>query len=177
MAVDPMTLILAALASGSAIVQAKTNKAVEEVYAKLKTLIQSKFRGNSEAIFVLDKYAEKPDIWQAPLKDELIRVKADKDKEIIETARTLVSLQESQQQIDYEHIAAEANHMREQLLEMNHQLHNQFEQWFRVSLAAAILGLLGIIVGLTVIFVKDISIGVVISIASFVPEFAAALFF
>ena len=108
MAVDPITLILTALATravGS--VQAKTNKAVEEAYARLKTLIQKKFIDNSEAVFVLDKYEEKPDVWEAPLKDELMQIHADKDKQVIETARALVSLQESQQQAEYEHIATQ----------------------------------------------------------------------
>src|SRR5713226_799621 len=139
MITDPITLILSALASGATIVQATTNKAVEEAYSRLKTLLQKKFLNNSEAMFVLDKYVEKPDVWEAPLKDELMQVNADKDKEIIETAKTLMSLQESQQQADYEHFAAEADNLRKQLQEMYEESHYQFEQWLRFSLIAAIL--------------------------------------
>src|SRR5438093_8024930 len=108
MAIDSMTLILRALATGAIdAAQSKTNKAVEEAYSELKTLIQKKFIGNGEATFVFDKYEEKPGVWEAPLKDELMQVNADQDREIIETAKTLVSLQESQQQADCEHIATQ----------------------------------------------------------------------
>lgn len=176
MVIDPATLILTALGSGATTIQAKKNKAIEETYTRLKTLIQKKFTGNAEAMFVLDKYEAKPDVWEAPLKDELLQVNADEDKEIIQTAKMLMSLQESQQKADYERIAVEADNQRKQLQQTYEHHYHQFEQWFRLSLIAVVPGLSGITVGVFTIIIEKMPIGLVIIAIGLMIGAIAALF-
>lgn len=172
---DPIKLIVAALASGT-LVKATKNRAIEEIYTRLKTLLRKKFTGNPDAMFVLDKFEEKPEIWEAPLKDELIQTRALEDKEIIETANTLLSLQRSQQQADYERIASEAANQRRQLQHIYEQLQRQSADWLRFSLIAAVLGIMCITIGVFAILTEKFPIGLLIVVLSLIPEATAALF-
>ncbi len=95
---DPITLVLTALAAGAAAgVQEVAGKAIKDAYQGLKSLLQKKFGDKPEAEMVLDKYEEKPAIWEAPLKDALKTTKADQDEEIIKAAQSLLSLANPQQ--------------------------------------------------------------------------------
>jgi len=95
---DPITLILAALAAGAvAGVQATASEAIQDAYQSLKALVQHKFADKPEAELALAKHAEKPEIWEAPLKDALTQTGADKDKEIIKAAQALMTLVNPQQ--------------------------------------------------------------------------------
>jgi hypothetical protein len=176
MVIDTATLILTALGTGATTARAKKNKAVEETYTRLKALIQKKFTGNAEAMFVLDKYEAKPDIWEAPLKDELLQANADEDKEIIQTAKMLMTLQESQQKADYERIAIEADGQRRQLQRIYEQHYHRFERRLHSSLIAVVMGLSGITAGVFTILIEKMLIGLVIIAIGLIAEVIAALF-
>ncbi len=94
---EPITLILTALALGGGLVAKKTvEEATKDSYEAIKKLIAQKFSGKPEAQMALTKYEEKPKIWEAPLKDALIEVSADKDEEIMTMTKHLMEKIEPQ---------------------------------------------------------------------------------
>ena len=84
---DPITLILTALATGAT---KAAGEAVPDVYKGLKTLIQKKFAGKPEAEMALTKHEEKPEVWKEPLKEALAESGIDKDEEILKAAQALL---------------------------------------------------------------------------------------
>lgn len=93
---DPVTLILTALATGAiASIQATANEAVKDAYAGLKTLLQRKFAGKPSAEVALAEYEKNPDTWKAPLAQGLKETKADQDQDIVTAARQLIQLAQS----------------------------------------------------------------------------------
>jgi len=90
---DPITLILAALAAG---IQATAGEAVKDAYAGLKTLLQRKFTGKPVAEVALVEHEKKPDIWKAPLAQGLQETEADQDQDIIAAAQRLIQLAQFQ---------------------------------------------------------------------------------
>jgi hypothetical protein len=95
---DPITLIVAALVAGATTsAQATAGDAVKDAYDGLKALIQRRFRGRPEAEVVLAKHEEKPQVWEAPLKDALTETAADQDEAIVKAAQQLMSLVDPQQ--------------------------------------------------------------------------------
>jgi hypothetical protein len=90
---DPLTLIVTALAAGvTTAIQQTSGEAVKDAYQALKGLIRRRLSGNSAAEVALEKHAEKPEVWEAPLKDALHEAGADQDEEIVEAARKLMTL-------------------------------------------------------------------------------------
>jgi hypothetical protein len=77
---DPITIILTALATGAAKAAADV---APDAYKSLKALIQKKFAGKPAAEMVLDEYEKDPQTYSAPLKKSLIEAGADKDEEIL----------------------------------------------------------------------------------------------
>src|SRR2546421_449047 len=95
---DPITLIMTALTAGvTAGSQATVSEAIKDSYSGLKMLIKRKFAGKPEAELVLDKYEEKPTIWEAPFKDELMQFGTAEDEEIIRAAQRLLAQVDPQQ--------------------------------------------------------------------------------
>lgn len=95
---EPITLILTALAAGAASgATAVASEAIKDGYDGLRTLVQRKITGNADAEHALTKYEAKPDVWEAPLKDELIQAQADQDEEIIRAAQQVLTLVNPQQ--------------------------------------------------------------------------------
>lgn len=95
---DPITLILMALAAGAATgVKDAAGAAVKDSYNGLKTLIQRKFAGKPSAELALTEHEKKPDIWKAPLEEALKETGTDQDQEIIAAAQKLMTLVQPQQ--------------------------------------------------------------------------------
>jgi hypothetical protein len=90
---DPITLILTALAAG---IQATAGEAVKDAYVGLKTLLQRKFAGKPAAEMALAEHEKEPDIWKAPLTQGLQEREADQDQEIIAAAQRLIQLAQFQ---------------------------------------------------------------------------------
>ena len=90
---DPITLIVTALAAGAA--QGMTDNAsamVKDAYASLKARVTKKLGGKPGAEVVLAKHEQAPETWQAPLVAELAEAGADRDHELIAAAKALLDL-------------------------------------------------------------------------------------
>lgn len=90
---DPITLIVTALAAGAA--QGITDSAsamMKDAYAALKARVKKKLGGKPGAELVLAKHEQAPETWQAPLVAELAEAGADRDHELIAAAKALLDL-------------------------------------------------------------------------------------
>ena len=64
---DPITLIVTALAAGAALgVKDTTSSAVKDAYAGLKALVRKRLAGRPGADLVLARHEKAPEPWQAP---------------------------------------------------------------------------------------------------------------
>lgn len=90
---DPITLIMTALAAGatSAVAEAASS-AVKDAYKTLRALVRKRFAGRPKAELVLTEYGGAPETWQAPLAAELVEVGADSDADLVAAAEALMSL-------------------------------------------------------------------------------------
>ena len=88
---DPLSLIVAALATGAATAAKDTaGAAIKDGYQGLKALIQRKLAGNQAATVVLEEHEKDPDTFDAPLKKKLAEAAVDQDPEILRAAETLL---------------------------------------------------------------------------------------
>jgi hypothetical protein len=95
---DPVTLILTALAAGAAASAKDTaSEAIKDAYSGLKGLILRKFAGKSAAEVALVQHEKKPHIWKSPLEEEIKETRLDQDEEIILAAQRLMTLVQPQQ--------------------------------------------------------------------------------
>jgi len=94
---DPITLIVTALAAGAASAMQDDAKAVvKTAFARLRHLVRKRFTSPDNGEFMLDKHAAAPDIWQAPLKQELEQSGAAGDPELVDAAQQLMKLLDPQ---------------------------------------------------------------------------------
>lgn len=90
---DPITLIVAALAAGAAAgVQGTAASAVKDAYAGLKALVKKRFAGRPDAELILARHERAPQTWQAPLAAELSEAGADRDRDLLAAAQALMDL-------------------------------------------------------------------------------------
>ena len=95
---EPITLILTALAAGAAIGAPTVGKEmIQDGYQGLKTIIKRKFGDNQAAVTALEQYEAKPEVWEAPLKDALQESGAGEDKEIIQAAQQVMAVANPEQ--------------------------------------------------------------------------------
>jgi hypothetical protein len=90
---DPITLILSALAAGAlGGVREEATAAVKDAYAGLKRLVAARFAGKPSAEVALAEHATDPETWQAPLAKALTETGTDSDPAVIEAAQQLMEL-------------------------------------------------------------------------------------
>jgi hypothetical protein len=90
---DPITLIVTALAAGAALgVKDTASAVVQDAYAGLKALARKRLGGGSDADLVLAKHERAPGTWQGPLTAELAENGADRDDDLIAAAQALLEL-------------------------------------------------------------------------------------
>jgi hypothetical protein len=90
---DPITLIVTALAAGAALGVSDTASAmVTDAYAGLKALVKKRLGGGPGAELVLARHEQAPETWQAPLMAELAETGADGDRDLIAAAQALLDL-------------------------------------------------------------------------------------
>jgi hypothetical protein len=95
---DPITLILSALAAGAAAaLQETVGQAVKDAYAGLKALIVRKFADKPPAKTALDEYEKEPEVWKKPLEQALNETGANQDEKIIQAAQKLMELVDPRQ--------------------------------------------------------------------------------
>ncbi len=94
---DPITLIIGALAAGAATggldaVKDGAKAGVTAAYEKLRGLLRKRVAGNQAAEVALTKYETNPKSWEAPLTDELRELDAGADLELVNAAKALMEL-------------------------------------------------------------------------------------
>ncbi len=90
---DPITLIVTALAAGAALgVKDTASAMVKDAYVGLKALVRKRLGGGPDAELVLAKHEKAPETWQSPLMAELAESGADRDGDLIAAAQALLSL-------------------------------------------------------------------------------------
>jgi RIP homotypic interaction motif len=95
--VDPITLIVAALAAGATsgalgTLQDDVKEKAQAAYAKLRGLVERRFRGNASAEVVLAEHATDPETYQAPLTKKLTQAGAADDTGLVAAAKALMDL-------------------------------------------------------------------------------------
>ncbi|HEX3640882.1 MAG TPA: hypothetical protein VHV10_06295 [Ktedonobacteraceae bacterium] len=95
---DPVSVILAALASGAiAAAQDTASQAMKDAYAGLKALVQKRFEKKPHAEMALTEYEKDTDIWEKPLQKSLVETGADQDEAIVRQAEQILKLVHPQQ--------------------------------------------------------------------------------
>jgi hypothetical protein len=90
---DPITLIVTALAAGAALGAQDTASAmVKDAFNGLKDLVKRRLGGRPGAELVLARHDQAPETWQAPLMAELAETGADGDRDLIAAAQALLDL-------------------------------------------------------------------------------------
>jgi hypothetical protein len=90
---DPITLIVTALAAGAAsALQDGTAAAVKDAYARLRALVERRFAGRPKGELVLAEHEAAPQTWEAPLAVELSAAGAGEDSDLVSAAQALMSL-------------------------------------------------------------------------------------
>ena len=89
---DPVTLVVSALAAGaSAALKDTASAAVRDAYAGLKALVARKLAGDPRAEVVLESNEKQPETWAGPMKDLLTKADAASDAQLIEAAQGLLA--------------------------------------------------------------------------------------
>ena len=95
---DPLSIILSALSVAGAALTPISNQAVKDGYAGFKAVIIRKFADRSpELETTLARYEQKPEVWQAPVRDLLQAAGADRDQELLDQATALLEQAEAAQ--------------------------------------------------------------------------------
>jgi hypothetical protein len=95
---DPVSLILAALAAGATTAAQDTaSQAVKDAYAGLKALVKKRFEKKPKAEMALTEYEKDTDTWQKPLEELLIETGADQDETLVRQAEQVLKLVHPQQ--------------------------------------------------------------------------------
>lgn len=94
---DPITLIVAALAAGASTgalsaLQDDMKDAVTSAYSKLRGLVTKRIAGNPGAELTLAEYETDPATWEAPLTAKLRQLGAADDADLVAAAKTLMEL-------------------------------------------------------------------------------------
>lgn len=88
---DPVTLIVAALAAGAAAGMGDTaSQPIKDAYAGLKALIKRRFAGNAKAEETLADHEADPETYEKPLAKQLEAAGAPDDPEIVRAAEELL---------------------------------------------------------------------------------------
>jgi hypothetical protein len=94
--VDPVSLIVAALAAGaSAALKETAGQAVKDAYGGLKSLLRRKLADEPAARSAIEKHdeaPEAPEAWERPVREELTRTGLGDDEEVVRQAQELLAL-------------------------------------------------------------------------------------
>jgi hypothetical protein len=95
---EPVTLILTALATGAAAGAASASEsAIRDAYNGLKAVIQRQFAGKDKAERALKDYTEDPDTYEKPLAKQLQESGAAEDEAVIRAAQELMAVARPEQ--------------------------------------------------------------------------------
>jgi hypothetical protein len=90
---DPVSLIVAALAAGaSAALKDTAGQAVRDAYVGLKALVKRRVAEKPLAQEVIDKHGEAPEVWEKPLREELAAADVADDEELVRAAQKVLAI-------------------------------------------------------------------------------------
>jgi hypothetical protein len=90
---DPITLIVAALAAGAASGLTDTaSSAIKDAYAGLKALVRKKLGSGPGTDVILAEHEQAPQAWKDPLTAKLAAAGADQDDSLVAAAQQLMDL-------------------------------------------------------------------------------------
>lgn len=90
---DPITLIVTALAAGAAsALQDDAKGLVKTALDRLRQLVKRRFKDPANGEYLLEKHAKAPELWEAPLTHELNESGAAMDPELARAAQELMAL-------------------------------------------------------------------------------------
>jgi hypothetical protein len=97
---DPITLIVAALAAGASAgaidaLKDEVKESVKAAYGRLHDLVKRRFRGNASAELILAEHHDDPKTYEAPLTKKLTEAGAADDSDLVAAARALMELLDS----------------------------------------------------------------------------------
>jgi hypothetical protein len=122
---DPITLIVTALAAGAAsAMQDDAKSAVKTAFERLRHLVKKRFASPETGEFMLEKHAAAPDIWQAPLKQELESSGAAGDQALIDAAQQLMQLVDPRGTAARKYVVPIQNSTAVQVGDYNSQVNN-----------------------------------------------------
>jgi hypothetical protein len=96
--VEPVALIIAALAAGAAstLEDAKLSDdakaSIETSFARLRELVARRFKNPAVGELILEKYANAPETWENPLRAELSESEAASDPVLVGAAQEVFTL-------------------------------------------------------------------------------------
>jgi RIP homotypic interaction motif len=119
---DPVTLIVTALAAGAAAaLQDETKSTVKTGYTRVRELVKKLFTHPDNAEYLIDKHAEDPEIWGRPLAKELEQAGAARDPYLITAAQELMILLDARGSEDGRYIVSVQNSQGVQIGDGNTQ--------------------------------------------------------
>ena len=90
---DPVTLIVTALAAGAAsALQDGASATVKDAYARLRAAVRKRLAGRTDGELVLARHEAAPQTWQVPLTAELSEAGAGEDASLTAAAQALMEL-------------------------------------------------------------------------------------
>ncbi len=94
---EAVSMILTALAAGAvSALQDTAATAVKDAYQGLRTLIEKKFGDQPKGAELVEEYTNDPDTWEKPLAKELEKVGAEQDEQILQAAKQLLEMLQTQ---------------------------------------------------------------------------------
>jgi hypothetical protein len=90
---DPVTLIVTALAAGAAsALQEDAKDAVKAAYVRLRDILKRRFSGRRVGELALAEHEAAPAMWEPQLRAELAATGAENDHDLVDAAQALLSL-------------------------------------------------------------------------------------
>jgi hypothetical protein len=90
---DPVTLIVAALAAGAASgLKDTAGQAVKDAYGALKSLVKGRLGEASVSDSVVERHEEAPEVYKRSLETELAKAGVTDDEEVVRAAQRLLAL-------------------------------------------------------------------------------------
>jgi hypothetical protein len=90
---DPVTLIVTALAAGAAsALQDDAREAVKAAYARLRDGLKRRLSGRPAGEMILAQHEAEPDAWEHHLRTELVTAGAADDADLVAAAQALMKL-------------------------------------------------------------------------------------
>lgn len=122
---DPVTLIVTALAAGAAsALQDDAKGAVKAAVARLRGLTRKRLGGRPGGEFVLTQHEQKPEIYGKPLEDELKEAGAADDPDLISAAQELMKLIDARGAAKGKYVVSVQNSAGVQVGDHNSQVNN-----------------------------------------------------